>query len=136
VRSFKLTILGSSGGAGETLGFVPDFRVQTRLATLPSSFDILDLGEDATIDDPLDVVAAIPTGNGPRLQVNLGKEVDGESLAAVSDTLAAGRNATNPIVRLMNIDRFGSPELMVMTDEGIDVFCLDGRSSEGAMCAP
>ncbi|HUQ03176.1 MAG TPA: hypothetical protein VM261_11825 [Kofleriaceae bacterium] len=126
VASYKLTnlVLGTT----MLTGFVAVDGVDTELATLPLSFVVADLDGD----DLHDVVAALPGLVGPRLQASFGRLVAGEQLASVSPALAGGRAATNPILRLEDVDAQGHKELVIMTDEGIDVLCFD---VEGMECA-
>jgi hypothetical protein len=114
------------------IGFVDDGRVDSQLAAVPVSFDIVDFDGDRSSD----VVAAVPTPLGPRLQVNLGTLVDGEPLSSVTDPLPGGRRASNALVRIVDVDGVGRRELVVLTDEGVDIFCLDAaRPTNGARCA-
>jgi hypothetical protein len=133
VRSYKLADVMMTDGSVAT-GFAADGLVDAPLATVPTSLDLFKYDADARFD----VVGAVPTLNGPRLQVSLGRTVDGEPLAAVTDILPAGRSATNAIVRLFEVDHAasGRRELVVLTDEGVDVFCIDPTlPADGARCA-
>jgi hypothetical protein len=126
VASYKLTNLLIANMT--VTGFVAVDAVDTELATLPLSFVVADLDGD----DLHDVIAVLPGLLGPRLQASFGRMVAGEQLASVSPGLAGGRAATNPILQLAEVDGQGRKELVVMTDEGIDVLCFD---VEGMECA-
>jgi hypothetical protein len=130
VVSFKLTnlLLGNN----TVTGFVAVEGVETELATLPLSFAVADLDDD----DRYDVLAALPSLGGPRIQANFGRLVAGEQLASVSQALDGGRAAVDPILRLEDVDGQGHRELVLMTDEGLDVLCFDVKPAGGGMeCA-
>lgn len=130
VASFKLTNLPI--GQTTLTGFVAVDGIDTELATIPISLAVADLDDDELYD----VLAVLPGLTGPRIQANFGRLVAGEQLASISPALAGGRNATNPIVRLEDVDDVGHAELVVMTDEGIDVLCFDVRpGADGMQCA-
>lgn len=130
VASYKLTSLLVATAA--LTGFVGVEGVDTELATLPASLAVDDLDGDARQD----VLAALPGLNGPRIQANFGRLVAGEQLASISPALPGGRSATTPVLRLEDVDGQGQEEIVVMTDEGVDVLCLDVRAGAGGMqCA-
>ena len=124
VSSFKLADLVIGGGVIER-GFVTNDLVDAELATAPTSIDVAELDGD----DQLVVVAALPTLVGPRLQVNLPQLAGDEPLTSISEILPGGRNATNAIVRFDQVVPGGRLELVMMSDEGIDVYCLDVMSN-------
>lgn len=126
--SYKLTEL-SIGTGMPILGFIPAGGIDTPLAAVPESIDVLDVDADSHPD----LVAALMTGAGMRLQVNLGRLVNREPVAAVTSVLESERRATHPQVRFLHVDRDDRAELIIATDEGIDVFCLD-REPGGASC--
>lgn len=130
VTSYRLTNIPIA--ANTLTGFVAVDGVETELATLPLSLAVDDLDDD----DLYDVLAVLPSLAGPRIQANFGRMVAGEQLISVSKAVGGGRTATNPIVRLEDVDGMGHKELVLMTDEGIDVFCFDVRTGAGGMqCA-
>jgi hypothetical protein len=127
VRSYRLASLPINGNT--STGFVAVDDVDTELATLPLALVVGKLDSD----ERYDVLAALPSLGGPRLQASFGREVAGESLASVSPPLLSGRAGTNPILRLENVDRMFDNELVVMTDEGLDVFCFNVRAGTNGM---
>jgi hypothetical protein len=132
VVSYKLADVAAVGGGEATPSFVPVDDVNSHLALMPLSFDVADLDDD----DRYDVAAAIALPNGPRLQVNLGREINGEELASVSDLLPGGRQATSVFVRFLDIDGKPPGEMLVLTNEGADVFCLPSTAPGAAQCTP
>ncbi len=130
VASYKLTNL--LVGSTTLTGFVAVDGVDSEMATLPSSFAVADIDGD----DLFDVIATLAGPSGPRLQANLGRIVAGQQLASISPALPGGRQATSPLIRLEDVDGQGHAELVVMTDEGLDVLCFDVKpSADGMECA-
>ncbi len=117
--SYKLAQLPLMGTM-LSAGFAAEGRIDTPIASVPTSIDVNDVDGDGNFD----LVGALPTAIGSRLQVNLGQMVGGEPLSAVTAILRGGSRSGNPIVRFLDVDLRGPPELVVVTDDGIEVFCL------------
>lgn len=112
----QLPVAGAMLGAG----FAADGRIDTPIASVPTSIDVYDVDRDGNFD----LIAALPTFIGSRLQVNLGQMVGGEPLSAVTEILRGGNRSGNAVVRFLDVDLHGPPELVVVTDDGMEVFCL------------
>ncbi len=130
VTSYKLTTL-AIGGVTLT-GFVAVSGVETELATIPSSLAVVDLDQD----DLFDVVASLPGITGVRVQVNLGREVAGQQLASISPILADARSGAPAIIQIEQVDGGGHSEMVVMSNDGLDVLCFDVKPGGAGMeCA-
>lgn len=134
VTAYKIAELGLGGD----LAFVSIDAIDSPIAGQPSSIDVGIGVVDGDLEP--DVVAALPTNDGLRLQVSLGRTIDREPLSAL--TPAKGdRDANNGIVRFLDVDPVQNDaanrlELVVLTDVGADIFRMPPPLEHGVCVWP